>query len=76
MGMSTTNILYFMKIGKIKGCSMEKGIHEDVLYKQIKEVNYSDSDLLKLISDREKKGVVNDFVYKAYVKLAKERGLR
>lgn len=46
------------------GCSMEKGIHEDVLYKQIKEVNYSDSDLLKLISDREKKGVVNDFVYK------------
>ncbi|MEI3234404.1 MAG: hypothetical protein V8S33_08375 [Intestinibacter bartlettii] len=37
------------------GCSMEKGIHEDVLYKQIKEVNYSDSDLLKLISDREKK---------------------
>lgn len=52
------------------GCSMEKGIHEDVLYKQIKEVNYSDADLLKLISDREKKGVVNDFVYKAYVKLA------
>ena len=45
------------------GCSMEKGIHEDVLYKQIKEVNYSDADLLKLISDREKKGVVNDFVY-------------
>ena len=37
------------------GCSMEKGIHEDVLYKQIKEVNYSDADLLKLISDREKK---------------------
>ena len=58
------------------GCSMEKGIHEDVLYKQIKEVNYSDAYLLKLISDREKKGVVNDFVYKAYVKLAKERGLR
>ena len=55
---------------------MEKGIHEDVLYKQIKEVNYSDADLLKLISDREKKGVVHDFVYKAYVKLAKERGLR
>ena len=55
------------------GCSMEKGIHEDVLYKQIKEVNYSDSDLLKLISDREKKGVVNDFVYKACLKERKQQ---
>ncbi len=55
---------------------MERGIHEDVLYKQIKEIGYSDSDLLKLITDREKRGVINDFVYKAYVKLAKERGLR
>lgn len=54
----------------------KKEFTKDVLYKQIKEVNYSDSDLLKLISDREKKGVINDFVYKAYVKLAKERGLR
>ena len=58
------------------GCSMEKGIHEEVLYKQIKEVGYSDADLLKLIADREKKCVVHDFVYKAYVRLAKERGLR
>ncbi|WP_455542125.1 hypothetical protein [Intestinibacter sp.] len=58
------------------GCSMERGIQEEVLYKQIKEVGYSDSDLLKLIADREKRGVINDFVYKAYVKLAKERGLR
>lgn len=30
------------------GCSMEKGIHEDVLYKQIKEVNYSDSRFIKI----------------------------
>ena len=58
------------------GCSMEKGIHEDVLYKQIKEVNYSDSDLLKLISDREKKWIINDFVYRSYIRLAKERGLK
>lgn len=58
------------------GCSMEKGIHEEVLYKQIREVGYSDADLLKLIADREKKGIVHDFVYKAYVRLAKERGLR
>lgn len=58
------------------GCSLERGVNEEVLYKQIKQVNYSDADLLKLISDREKKGIVNDFVYKAYVRLAKERGLK
>ncbi|MGM9531883.1 hypothetical protein [Intestinibacter sp.] len=58
------------------GCSMERGIHEEALYKQIKEVNYSDADLLKLISDREKSGRINDFVYKAYKRLAKERGLQ
>ena len=58
------------------GCSMERGIHEENLYKQIKEVNYSDADLLKLISDREKSGRINDFVYKAYKRLAKERGLQ
>ena len=55
---------------------MERGIHEEVLYKQIKEVGYSDADLLKLISDREKKGIINDFVYRAYIRLAKERGLK
>ena len=58
------------------GCSMERVIHEEVLYKQIKEVGYSDADLLKLISDREKKGIINDFVYRAYIRLAKERGLK
>ena len=58
------------------GCSMERGIHEEVLYKQIKEVGYSDADLLKLISYREKKGIINDFVYRAYIRLAKERGLK
>lgn len=57
-------------------CSLERGVNEDILYKQIKQINYSDADLLKLISDREKRGVINDFVYKAYVKLAKERGLK
>ena len=55
---------------------MERGIHEEALYKQIKEVNYSDQDLLKLIADREKTGRVNDFVYRAYKRLAKERGLQ
>ena len=44
------------------GCSMERGRHEEALYKQIKEVNYSDQDLLILIADREKSGRVNDFV--------------
>ena len=44
------------------GCSMERGIHEETLYKQIKEVGYSDKDLLKLIADREKSGKINDFV--------------
>lgn len=54
------------------GCSMEKGIHEDVLYKQIKEVNYSDSDLLKLISDREKKGVVMTLFIKLMLNLLRK----
>lgn len=58
------------------GCSMERGIHEENLYKQIKEVGYSDKDLLKLIADREKSGKINDFVYRAYKRLAKERGLQ
>lgn len=58
------------------GCSLERGIREDVLYKQIKEVNYTDKDLLNLIAEREKSGRVNDFTYKAYVRLATERGLR
>lgn len=57
-------------------CSLEKGIHESVLFKQIEEVGYSDKDLLNLIAQREKEGRTNDFVYKAYIKLAQERNLR
>lgn len=58
------------------GCSMERGLQKELLYKQIKDVNYSDKDLLNLIAERQKKGNINDFVYEAYVRLAKERGLR
>ena len=54
------------------GCSMEKGIHEDVLYKQIKEVNYSDSDLLKLISDREKKVSIMTLFIKLMINLLRK----
>ena len=38
--------------------------------------NPSNTNVKNLVYKAIKKGVVNDFVYKAYVRLAKERGLR